>query len=80
MDPNITLESLRSFFMVCATIGIVLSIFPILGGVLSLKKKLWGVSLGCAIIGLFTFLPIIFPGILCLIALILIMLSKEEFE
>lgn len=80
IDPSITVESVRNVLTACATIGIIISIFPILGGILAINKKLWGVSLACAIIGLATFLAIIIPGILCIVAAILIYISKEEFK
>ncbi len=80
INPSITVESVRSVLTVCATIGMIISIFPVLGGILTINKKLWGVSLACAIIGLATFLPIIIPGILCIVAIILIYISKEEFK
>jgi len=79
IDPNITIEQVKSIMSTCALIGIVLSIFPLLGGILSFKKKLWGVSLACGIIGLLNFFPIIVPGILCLVSIILLLMSKKEF-
>jgi len=80
IDPTLTPEKFVGFLSTCAIVGCILSIFPILGGLLSLKKKLWGISLACSIIGLFT-LGIFFTSSgLSLIALILLIISKQEFH
>ena len=80
IDPDITAEQVKDYLTMCGTIGIILSIFPILGGVLSIKRKIWGVALIGAVIGLFGFLILIIPGILALAGLILIAMSRQEFQ
>ena len=77
---NVTPEQLKDFLHTCAIIGCIISVFTILGGILSFRKKLWGMALACSIIGLFTFGPMLISSILCLIALILIAISKQEFQ
>ena len=77
---EITIEQLQEILGICAIIGIIISIFPILGGILSIKRKMWGFTIVLSIIGLFTIGPILISSILSLIALILIALSKNEFE
>ena len=79
LDPNITIETMKDTIVICGTILSIISIFPILGGILSLKRKLWGVVLACSIIGLFSIGYIFTSSILCLIALVLIAVSKREF-
>lgn len=68
------------FFRLCATIQIVLSIFPLLGGVIAVKKTHWGIALAGSSVGLFTIGPFFISSLLSLIALILIAVSKEEFR
>ena len=80
IDPDITAEQAKELLTTCGTIGIILSIFPILGGILSIKRKIWVVALIGAIIGLFGFLLLIIPGILALAGLILIAMSRQEFH
>ena len=77
---EIGIEQLQSFIQICATIGIVLSIFPILGGILALKRKIWAFVLLGSILGLFTIGPVLISSVLSLIALILLVLSRKEFE
>lgn len=77
---EITVEQIETFLSICATIGIILSIFPLLGGVLALKRKMWGIAIVMSIIGLFTVGPIFASSILALVGLILIAISKNEFQ
>lgn len=78
-DMPFTVEQLQTMIQICATIGIILSIFPILGGILSIKKTLWGGALACSIIGLFCIGPVFISSIISLIALILLVMSKNQF-
>lgn len=80
LDPTITIEQIVQILNTCAVIGCILAIFPILGGLLALKKKLWGISLVGSIIGLFTLGIFITSSILSLISLILLIISKKEFQ
>jgi len=80
IDPSITIENIKELFNICATVGIIISIFTILGGILSIKRKQWGIALSLSIIGLYGIFPLIIGGILSFIALILIALSRKEFQ
>lgn len=77
---DITIEQIQDILGVCAIIGIILSIFPLLGGILSLKRRMWGFTIVMSVIGLFTVGPFLLSSFLSLIALILIALSKKEFQ
>ena len=77
---EITIEQIVAFLGVCTIIGIIISIFPLLGGIISIKRKMWGFTIVMSIIGLFTIGPFLLSSILSLIALILIALSKKEFQ
>ena len=79
-DVNITSAQVKEFMNTCAVVGCIISVFAILGGILSFRKKLWGMALACAIIGLFSFGPLFVSSILSFIALILIAFSKQEFQ
>jgi len=77
---TITPQQLQSMVSICAAIGVILSIFPLLGGILSIQKKLWGGALAGSIIGLFTIGPVFLSSLLSLISLILLIMSKEQFQ
>ena len=78
-DANLDEGDLINIYSTCGTIGIVISIFIILSGVLSLKRRLWGIALVGAIVGIATFLITIISGILAIIPLVLLILSRKEF-
>lgn len=68
-------------YIIFGTIGCILAIFPILAGILAIKRKLWMMVFIGSIIGLFTLLtPLIVSGILASIGFILIVISKKEFH
>jgi len=77
---DITIEQIESILGVCAVIGFIVSIFPILGGILSFKRKSWGFCIVLSILGLFTIGPFLISSILAFIGLILIAISKNEFK
>jgi hypothetical protein len=77
---EITIEQIQDILGICSIIGVILSIFPLLGGVLSIKRKMWGFTIIMSIIGLFIIGPLLISSILSLIALILIAISKNEFQ
>jgi len=80
LSPGMTPEQLREGLAICGTVGCIFAVFSILGGILALKRKLWGIALAGGIVGLFGFIPVIIPGVLALIGLILIAISRKEFQ
>ena len=80
IDPTMTVERVQEIRVICGTIGCILAIFSILGGILALKRKLWRMALAGGILGLFTIGPLYMSSILALIGLILIVLSRKEFQ
>ena len=66
--------------LIFGIIGCIIAIFPVLAGILAIKRKQWPlVIIGC-IICLFIFIPLIIPGILASIGFILIVISKKDFQ
>ena len=78
--PNITSEDMKQFLILGMTILGIIAIFPLFGGILSLKKKLWGIALASSIFGLSGALAMVIPGILSFIAMILLIISRNEFQ
>jgi len=79
-DYNFSISEIKTFINICISIFIVLSVLSILGGLLCFKRKMWGFALGFSILGLFTIGPLFISSVLALIAVILLFLSKEEFQ
>jgi hypothetical protein len=73
-------EMMVGFFVICGAVIAILAIFPILGGIMALKKKMYGLALAGSIIGLLTIGPFFVSSILSLIGLILLVKSKDEFQ
>lgn len=71
-----SLEDLQVWFTTCGIIGIIFSLFSLLGGLLAIKRKLWGLALLGGILGLFT----LSGSITALIGLILVVLTRKEFD
>ena len=78
IDSDITYEIILGTFKTCATVGIIISIFPILGGLLAIRRKLFGISVACSVIGLFSF-GMFISSIFSLIALILLIIARKEY-
>jgi hypothetical protein len=80
LNVDLTSDQIIDLLNTCAIVGIIISIFPILGGVLAIKKKLWGIALVGSIIGLFSLGMLLTSSGLSLISLILLIVSRKEFE
>ena len=78
--PSITSEQVLNYVQTCNIIFCVIAVFPILGGLLALKKKMWGISLAGSIIGLFSIGFLFTSSVLSLVGLILLIFSKKEFQ
>jgi hypothetical protein len=73
-------ESIKDLFIICGSIGFFISIFTILGGIMSIKRQMWGIAIAGGILGLFTIGPLFSSSALSLIGLILVIVSKNEFQ
>jgi hypothetical protein len=66
--------------IICGVIGIIFSILALVGGIVAVQRKMWGLALAGSILGLFTLGFFFISSILSLIALILIAISRSEFK
>ena len=71
---------IKELFVICGTVGFFLSVFAILGGIMSVRRQLWGLVLAGGILGLFTIGPVFISSVLSLIAIILVAISRKEFQ
>jgi len=79
-STGLDFNTVKSFLQICITILLILSIMSILGGILSIRKKLWGFAIAAAIISIFTLGPLFISSALSIIAILLIILSRNEFH
>jgi hypothetical protein len=65
-------EWIGSILYICAFVITIIAIFQFIGGYYAIKRKNFGLTIICAIIGIF--------AILSIIALFILILSKDEFK
>ena len=80
INPSITPGQIKEMLTLCGAIGVIIAVFPILGGVLSFKRKLWRIALVGGILGLLTMGPFFASSILALVGIVLIAVSRKEFQ
>ena len=73
-------DTIEDILAVCGTIIIILSLVTALGGVFGVLRKHWGIAVVGGVLGLFVIGPMALGSILALIGLILIAVSRKEFE
>ena len=79
-NTGFTEEQIRNAFMTCGAIGIVLSIFVILGGILSFKSKNWKITILFSVLGLLIIGYYLLSSIFCVLAILMLLISKKEFQ
>jgi hypothetical protein len=67
-------------FLVCGALMLIFSILALLGGVMAMTKKSWGMGIVGGIFALFTIGPLFLASILGLIGLIMVGVSKADFQ
>ena len=77
---KLTTEGTIAYYHICGTIGCILSIFTLFGGILAIKRKLWVLTIICGIIGIIASILAIIPIIFSIPAVILVIISKKEFK
>jgi uncharacterized membrane protein YdcZ (DUF606 family) len=80
-NMNITSEDLVAVFNFCGILAAGLSLFTIIGGILSLQRRMFWFTVIGGIVGIFAIAPLFFfiPNIVSLIGVILVIRSRKEF-
>jgi hypothetical protein len=73
-------DMVEDVLTVCGTIVIILSLIVVLGGFFGVMRKHWGIAVVGGVLGLFIIGPMLLGSLLGLIGLILIAVSRKEFE
>jgi hypothetical protein len=79
-DSPISIEQLQSILTTCGFIGCILSIVTLAGGIVAVKRKAWGLAVVGGILGLFTIGPVLLGSIISLIGLIIVIISRKDFQ
>jgi hypothetical protein len=77
---DVATDMIEDILTVCGAIIIILSLIVVLGGFFGVMRKHWGIALVGAILGLFVIGPLMLGSLFSLIGLILIAVSRKEFE
>lgn len=79
MNDSFTTGFLTDIMAICAVAIAIISIFPLLGGIMALQGKSFGLAILGGIIGIFS-IGFVLGSILSIIALIMLFMSKEDFK
>src|SRR2546426_11078113 len=70
---------LPGLVVICGAIAFALSILTLLGGVMALRRRMWGLALVGSILGLFIIGPFGVSSLLAFVGLIILAISRKEF-
>lgn len=77
---NVAGDMLEDIMTVCGIIFLILGILAVLGGLFGVMRKHWGLAILGGVVGLFVLGPWMLGSLFALIGLILVAVSKGEFE
>jgi hypothetical protein len=79
---NITSKDLVTVFNFCGALGIGLSLFTIIGGIVALQRRMFWLALIGGIVGIFAISPLFFfiPNIVSLVGTLLVFRARKEFQ
>jgi hypothetical protein len=73
-------DLLEDILTVCGIIFIVLGLIAVLGGFFGVQRKHWGLAILGGVMGLFVLGPYLIGSLLALVGLILVAVSKKDFD
>ena len=73
-------DIVEDILTVCGAITIVLGLIAALGGVFGIMRKHWGLAIVGGVLGLFLVSPWLLASLLSLVGLILVAVSRKEFD
>jgi len=78
---DMTEDEVREGFLVFGILGVLLSVFAIIGGIFSILRKKWKLVMISSVCGLLILgNNLLMASILCFIAIIILMMSKDEYK
>ncbi len=73
-------DMINDIMDVCGVIFIVLGLIAVLGGLFGVMRKHWGIAILGGVLGLFVIGPWMIGSLLALVGLILVAVSKKDFD
>ncbi len=73
-------STIHNILLVCGAIFIVLGLLAVFGGIMGVRRKSWGLAVLGGVLGLFVIGPYFLGSLLSLVGLILVAVSKKDFD
>ena len=80
VDVSGTLNVLEDILTVCGIIFVVLGLIAVIGGFFGVQRKHWGIAILGGVLGLFCIGPWMLGSVFALVGLILVAVSKKDFD
>jgi predicted nucleic acid-binding Zn ribbon protein len=80
VDVTGVTDMVEDILTACGIIAIIVSLIVLLGGFFGVMRKHWGIAIVGAVLGLFVIGPFFLGSVFSLIGLILVAVSRKEFE
>lgn len=78
-DPQISNQLFSTFLTVCSVMLLFFSALELTGAIFSFKRERWGIAVLGAFLGIFLIGVLFISTILSIIALVFLLMSKDEF-
>ncbi len=78
-NSQIPVQTYQSILQTCSIIGVVFSALALIGGLMAIRKRSWGLSITGSILGLFTIGVFFTASVFSLIALVFLIMTRREF-
>lgn len=79
-EASSIVPGIEEMLFACAALEIVFSILTVVGGICAVQRKVWGLALVGSIFGMLSIGPLFLSSIFGLIGLILVAVTKQEFD
>lgn len=73
-------STLQNILYVCGAIFIILGVIALIGGYFGVRRKHWGLAVLGGVLGLLIITPYFFGSLLALVGLVLVAVSKKDFD
>ena len=73
-------DMIEDILTACGIIWIIIGLIVLLGGFFGVMRKHWGIAVVGGVLGLFVIGPMLLGSLLALIGLIMVAVSRKEFE
>ena len=73
-------DMVEDILTACGVIAIIVSLIVLLGGFFGVMRKHWGIAIVGGVLGLFVIGPLMLGSVLSLVGLIMVAVSRKEFE